>query len=104
MPPRCGFVTRSVSTTVDQSRTLCAGQRRRGQCCCAWLRPVALGLGPGLLLPASAVLAFVALAVIVRWRMGQRREAGQTLMLYGLLWLIVYDAERFIIRYTRGRG
>ena len=24
--------------------------------------------------------------------MGQRREAGQTLMLYGLLWLIVYDA------------
>jgi hypothetical protein len=44
------------------------------------------------LLPASAVLAFVGLAVIVRWRMGQRREAGQTLMLYGLLWLIVYDA------------
>jgi hypothetical protein len=58
----------------------------------AWLRPAALGLGLGLLLPASAVLAFVALAVIVRWRMGQRREAGQTLMLYGLLWLIVYDA------------
>ena len=35
--------------------------------------------------------------------MGMRREAGQTLMLYGLLWLIVYDACFVAAYVTRGR-
>ena len=37
-------------------------------------------------------MAFVGVAVVVRRRAANGREAGQTLMLYGLLWLIVYDA------------
>jgi hypothetical protein len=58
------------------------------------LRPAALmrefGIRPALFAPAAAVLTFVLLA----WRVRRRRErrlAGQMLMLYGLLWLIVYD-------------
>ena len=58
----------------------------------AWLRPASLGLRPGLAIPAAAALVFVVLAFVLYRRIGARREAGQTLMLYGLLWLIVYDA------------
>jgi hypothetical protein len=46
------------------------------------------------------VLAFVALAIVVRRRSATSREAGQKLMLYGLLWLIVYDAC-FVGAYVR---
>ncbi len=42
--------------------------------------------------PVLASLAFVALAMRVRRRAASSREAGQATMLYGLLWLIVYDA------------
>jgi hypothetical protein len=45
-----------------------------------------------LLVPLAAVLAFIVIAWIVRRRSETSREAGQKLMLYGLLWLIVYDA------------
>jgi 4-hydroxybenzoate polyprenyltransferase len=45
-----------------------------------------------LLVPLTAVLAFIVLAWVVRRRSETSREAGQKLMLYGLLWLIVYDA------------
>ena len=58
----------------------------------AWRRPASLWITPGLMLPGAGALLFVAIALLVRRRMGLRREAGQTLMLYGLLWLIVYDA------------
>jgi hypothetical protein len=45
-----------------------------------------------LLAPAAASLAFIALAWSIRRRAASSREAGQKTMLYGLLWLIVYDA------------
>jgi 4-hydroxybenzoate polyprenyltransferase len=51
-----------------------------------------LGWRPGLLLP----LGLAALFVIVAWRIKRKsatpRQAGQTLMLTGLLWLIAYDS------------
>lgn len=59
---------------------------------CAALRPRTLWIGPGLMLPAAAVLLFIALAVALRVRISNERQAGQKLMLYGLMWLIVYDA------------
>jgi hypothetical protein len=46
----------------------------------------------GLLLPIAAVLAFILLAIYIRWRTPGLRDAGQKLMLYGLLWLTIYDA------------
>lgn len=52
----------------------------------------ALGITPGLILPALAVVAFAGIAVLVKRYAGATRRGGQTLMLYGLLWLIVYDA------------
>ena len=51
----------------------------------------ALRINQNLIAPASAVIVFVALAWIIRARSPSAREAGQRLMLYGLLWLIVYD-------------
>ncbi len=42
--------------------------------------------------PVVTVFAFLGLAWYIRRRSRTRREAGQTLMLFGLLWLIVYDA------------
>ncbi len=51
-----------------------------------------LGVTAALVPAAVAAAAFVGLAVVVRRRAANGREAGQQLMLYGLLWLIVYDA------------
>lgn len=51
----------------------------------------ALGIQPGLVLPFAAAALFALVAWIIRVRTGPSRQAGQTLMLYGLLWLIVYD-------------
>lgn len=45
----------------------------------------------GLLLPIAAVVAFVLVAALIRWRTPGLRDAGQKLMLYGLLWLTIYD-------------
>jgi hypothetical protein len=62
--------------------------------------PSSLRIGPELVLPGLAVLTFLAVAHRV-WRRGPSpREAGQKLMLYGLLWLIVYDAC-FVAAYVR---
>jgi 4-hydroxybenzoate polyprenyltransferase len=58
-----------------------------------WLRPASLWIEPGLMVPASAALLFATVALVIRGRLTNRRAAGQTLMLYGLLWLIVYDAS-----------
>lgn len=57
-----------------------------------WLNPRSLWWTPWLALPAGAAVVFIIIAWLVHRRMNGRREAGQTLMLYGLLWLIVYDA------------
>ena len=51
----------------------------------------ALRVSPALIIPGAAAMAFVILAVIIRRTSATPREAGQRLMLYGLLWLIVYD-------------
>jgi hypothetical protein len=54
---------------------------------------------PGLLLPLAAALGFVIVAWVIKKRAGSGREAGQNLMLYGLLWLIVYDTA-FVAGYV----
>jgi 4-hydroxybenzoate polyprenyltransferase len=51
-----------------------------------------LWLDRGLALPLTAVCLFSALAILIRRHSASSREAGQTLMFYGLLWLIIYDA------------
>jgi len=52
----------------------------------------AIGLSGKLTLPMLAIAGFVVLAFAVRRYGGATRRGGQTLMLYGLLWLIIYDA------------
>jgi hypothetical protein len=51
----------------------------------------ALHLTPWLILPAAAVVVFAVSVWQIRRLSSSRRDAGRTLMLYGLLWLIVYD-------------
>jgi hypothetical protein len=58
-----------------------------------------LDFRPGMLLPLGAVLGFLAFAYVVRRRNPIARDAGQKLMLYGLLWLIIYDAA-FVAGYV----
>lgn len=72
----------------------------------AWLRhPPSASLGDtlwvtqGLLLPLSAALIFIAIAYSIYWWSDSPRQAGQNVMLYGLLWLIIYDAG-FIAGYV----
>ncbi|HEX4124939.1 MAG TPA: UbiA family prenyltransferase [Tepidisphaeraceae bacterium] len=58
-----------------------------------------LRLTPALALPAAAAAAFVFIAWLIRRQTGESRQSGQSLMLYGLLWLIVYDAT-FVAAYV----
>ena len=51
-----------------------------------------LRLTPWLALPGGAVVGFMCVGSWIWRHRAKRREAGQKLMLYGLLWLIVYDA------------
>src|SRR3989440_1801507 len=51
-----------------------------------------MGWNQGLLLPIGLAVFFVIIAWRVRTRSATSRQAGQTLMLTGLLWLIVYDS------------
>jgi hypothetical protein len=51
------------------------------------------------MLPAGAAVVFAVLALRIRRRNRNARQAGQTLMLLGLLWLIVYDAA-FVAGYV----
>jgi len=60
-----------------------------------------LWVGPSLLIPLAAAGLFALLGWHVRRNSTSPREAGQKLMLYGLLWLIVYDAC-FVAAYVRG--
>ncbi|HZZ43936.1 MAG TPA: UbiA family prenyltransferase [Tepidisphaeraceae bacterium] len=50
-------------------------------------------LTPGLLIPCLAAAVFLGVAFYIRRSFPTPREAGQQLMLVGLLWLIVYDAS-----------
>ncbi len=59
----------------------------------------ALWIEPGISLPLAATLAFMLVAMIVRLKTTNPRDAGQKLILYGLLWLIVYDAA-FVAGYV----
>jgi len=45
----------------------------------------------GLILPVAAAVVFFLLGVLIKRTSPTPRDAGQRLMLYGLLWLIVYD-------------
>jgi hypothetical protein len=58
-----------------------------------------LRIEPGLAFAGVASVTFIVLAWMTWRRHGGAREAGQTLMLYGLLWLIVYDAA-FVVGYV----
>jgi len=62
----------------------------------------ALSISPGLLLPMLGTAGFLGVATLLLYRIKQRRDAGQALMLYGLLWLIVYDAA-FVAGYVGWR-
>ena len=53
-----------------------------------------------LAVPAGAVVVFVLVAWTIKRRAHTSREAGQRTMLFGLLWLIVYDAA-FVAAYVR---
>ncbi len=59
----------------------------------------ALGWQPGLLLPGIAIAGFWTVAVYIRTMAESSRQAGQRLMLTGLLWLILYDAA-FVAGYV----
>jgi hypothetical protein len=59
----------------------------------------ALEVNASLLPAVLAVLAFVGIAVLIRRQNSTPADAGQKLMLYGLLWLIVYDAA-FVAGYV----
>jgi 4-hydroxybenzoate polyprenyltransferase len=61
--------------------------------------PANLTTMPFLLIPLVAAQLFVLLAIVVRWKFPTPAVAGRTLMLYGLLWLIVYDAA-FTLAYV----
>jgi hypothetical protein len=62
----------------------------------------ALKVTPALIAPGVLAAAFVGLALFIRARSTSSREAGQRLMLYGLLWLILYDAA-FVAGYADWR-
>lgn len=54
---------------------------------------IALWFRPGLLYVLAAAVTFIALAVTIYVQARDARAAGRSIMLYGLLWLIVYDAS-----------
>ena len=51
-----------------------------------------LSVSWALLPPVLAAVAFAGLGALIKARANDRRAAGKALILYGLLWLIVYDA------------
>ena len=58
-----------------------------------------LHISPALLWPTVAVVLFGWVAAVIYQRHADRRAAGKSLMLIGLLWLIVYDAA-FVAGYV----
>ena len=72
---------------------------KRGNQCDPQLVLQSLWITPGLILPAAALVGFLVAGSFIIRRSADRRTAGQTLMLFGLLWLIVYDAA-FVAGYV----
>jgi 4-hydroxybenzoate polyprenyltransferase len=72
---------------------------KRGNQCDPQLFMQSLWITPGLILPAVALVVFLIAGSFIIRRSPDRRTAGQTLMLFGLLWLIVYDAA-FVAGYV----
>jgi hypothetical protein len=64
---------------------------RRGQPLAANALTQALWITPGLILPILAAGVFAIMGIFVYHFAPDPRSAGRTIMLYGLLWLIVYD-------------
>jgi len=62
----------------------------------------ALFISDALLYVAASVVVFVVLAIVIHVRTNDPRTAGRSMMLYGLLWLIVYDAS-FVLGYVGWR-
>ena len=83
---------------VDIMCIALVGSRRYPKYGADWVH--ALWITPGLALPAAGALGFAILVLVIRRVIGDTRRAGQTLMLYGLMWLIVYDAA-FVTAYVR---
>jgi len=63
---------------------------------------LALWIRPGLAYVGAAVVTFVAVAITLRLKADDARAAGRGIMLYGVLWLIVYDAS-FVVGYVGWR-
>lgn len=63
---------------------------RRGDRAGGWR--AAIGFGPELIWPAVAIAGFFIVLAVIRARHRDSRGAGKVLMLFGLLYLIVYDA------------
>jgi hypothetical protein len=61
--------------------------------------PDNLSAFPSLAIPAATAIIFLQLAHLIRLRSSTPTIAGRSLMLYGLLWLIVYDAA-FTLAYA----
>ncbi len=59
---------------------------------------IALRLNEGLWYVAGSIGLFIVLAIFIKIRTPDPRTAGRKMMLYGLLWLIVYDAA-FVMGY-----
>ena len=51
-----------------------------------------LQITPALVAPAMAAVVFACFGQVIKKRANDRRAAGRALILFGLLWLIVYDA------------
>jgi len=72
-----------------------------------WFRRHRLGMSvaqtfwmeQGLILPIAASVVFFLLGILIKRTSPTPRDAGQRLMLYGLLWLIVYDTA-FVAGYV----
>jgi len=62
-----------------------------------------MGLDRSILVPLGAAAVFVLIVIVLRLRSASAREAGQRAMLWGLLWLIVYDAL-FVATYVGWRA
>ncbi len=92
-------VTAGILVVDGVAISLLGAALRDGDVLWALQNDPAMTWTPWLLLPIGAVVAFVGVAAYIRWRTPGLRDAGQKLMLYGLLWLIVYDAC-FVIAYV----
>jgi 4-hydroxybenzoate polyprenyltransferase len=84
---------------IDAAAVMMVWWKRSGGVMTAATFAQSLWVRPGLALPLAAAAVFVVVAWLIWRRSASHREAGQDLMLYGLLWLIVYDTA-FVAGYV----